>query len=130
MTTTQEPRTNADAATLLAQVGKLNQMLVNNQPLEAFELFYHPDVVMQDNHQPPTVGKNANRTREQNFYGNIIEMRRNIPVKVAVGECCTMVEWIMDFTHKEWGAVLLHQVAVQVWQDGQIIKENFFYSLQ
>ena len=114
---------------LRVRVNALNQMLVDNQPLEAFEKFYHPDVVMQDNHQPATVGKDANRLREEKFYGNITELRRNIPLKVAVGDNITMVEWLMDFTHREWGSVLLHQVSVQVWAGRHIIKENFFYSL-
>ena len=114
---------------LLVLVSELNKMLVDNQPLKAFEKFYHPDVVMQDNYNPATIGKDANREREKKFYGNITELRRNIPLKVAVGDKLTMVEWLMDFTHKEWGVVLLHQVAVQVWQDDKIIKENFFYSL-
>ncbi len=115
---------------LLSMVTKLNQMLVDGQPLEAFEKFYHQDVIMQDNHNPPTIGKDANREREKNFYGSITELRRNTPLKVAIGNDTTMVEWLMDFTHKEWGAVLLHQVAVQVWKDEEIIKENFFYSLK
>ena len=115
---------------LLAQVRELNQMLVDNKPLEAFERFYHPDVVMQDNHQPPTVGKDANRKREKKFYGGITELRRNSPLKVAVGDEITMVEWLMDFTHTEWGPVILHQVSVQVWEDDLIIRENFFYSLK
>ncbi|MEM9982272.1 MAG: nuclear transport factor 2 family protein, partial [Bacteroidota bacterium] len=66
--------------------------------------------------QPPTIGKEANRERENIFYNNIIELRRNIPLKVAIGDQVTMVEWLMDFTQKEWGVVLLHQVAVQVWE--------------
>ena len=115
---------------LLYQVSELNQMLVNGQPLEAFEKFYHGDVIMQENHNPPTLGKDANRERETKFYGNITELRRNTPLKVAIGKDTTMVEWLMDFTHREWGAVVLHQVAVQVWEDDQIIKENFFYSLK
>jgi hypothetical protein len=118
-----------EANRLLVLVSELNKMLVENKPLEAFEKFYHNDVVMQDNHQPPTIGKDANRLREQKFYGNITELRRNIPIKVAVGDNVTMVEWLMDFTHKEWGVVLLHQVSVQVWEGDQISKENFFYSL-
>jgi hypothetical protein len=118
-----------EADRLLALVTDLNQMLVDNKPLEAFEKFYHPNVMMQDNHNPPTIGKDANREREKLFYGNITELRRNIPIKVAIGDNCTMVEWLMDFTHKEWGVVLLHQVSVQVWEGNQIIKENFFYSL-
>ena len=129
MTKQKKSISNERREELLALITELNEMLVDNKPLEAFEKFYHPDVVMQDNQQPATIGKDANRTREENFYGIITELRRNIPMKVAVGENITMVEWLMDFNHKEWGTVLLHQVSVQVWEGNQIIKENFFYSL-
>ena len=128
--TSQNETLGTASALLLGKVTELNQMLVENRPLEAFEKFYHPAVVMQENHEPPTIGKEANRRREEKFYSNITDLRRNIPMKVAYGEDHTMVEWLMDFTHKEWGPVLLHQVAVQTWEDGQIINEKFFYSLK
>ena len=38
-----------------------------------------------------------------------------------------MVEWHMDYTHKDWRVKNYTQVAVQVWKDGQIINEKFYY---
>ncbi len=39
-----------------------------------------------------------------------------------------MVEWFMDYTHKEWGDKKGLQVAVQHWKDGKIVNEKFYYN--
>jgi hypothetical protein len=39
-----------------------------------------------------------------------------------------MVEWHYDYTHAEWGERNYTQVSVQEWQDGQIVKEKFYYA--
>ena len=49
---------------LKEKIEDLNQMILSGKSIDAFEKYYHNDVVMQENNQPPTVGKNANRERE------------------------------------------------------------------
>ncbi len=46
---------------------ELNQMILNGQALEAFEKYYADDLIMQENNQPPRVGKTANRDFEKQF---------------------------------------------------------------
>jgi hypothetical protein len=75
----------------------------------------------------PTVGKTANRTREEEFFAAITEFRGARPLKVTVGEGTTMVQWWYDYTHKDWGVSNYTQVSVQEWKDGKIWKEQFFY---
>ncbi len=41
----------------------------------------------------------------------------------------SVVEWIVDYVHKEWGHVKATQANVQTWQDGKIIHERFYYTL-
>ena len=82
---------------------------------------------MQENEQPPTVGKDANREREKRFLANVTEFRGAEVKAVAVGDNVTMVEWFFDYTHKEWGKKTYHQVAVQRWKDGKIVHERFYY---
>jgi hypothetical protein len=38
-----------------------------------------------------------------------------------------MVQWHYDYTHEHWGVRNYVQVSVQQWQNGKIIKEQFFY---
>ena len=113
---------------LLKNITNVNDMILQGKSLEAFEKYYHEDVVMQENNNLAVAGKVANRKREEEFVGSITEFRGAKVLKVAIGEDnITMVEWHMDYTHKDWGVMNITQVAVQQWQDGQIINERFFY---
>ncbi|GAB3175229.1 SnoaL-like domain-containing protein [Telluribacter humicola] len=112
---------------LLEKITDLNDLVLQGKALEAFDKYYHDTVVMQENENQPTVGKEANRLREEEFFSSITELRSARPLKVTVGEGITMVQWQYDYTHKDWGVKNYTQVSVQEWQDGQIIKEQFFY---
>lgn len=112
---------------LLEKIYDLNDMILQGKALEAFDKYYHEDIVMQENDHPPVQGKAANRQREEDFFGAITEFRGAQPLKVTVGENLTMVEWHFDYTHKDWGVRKYNQVTVQEWKDGQIISERFYY---
>ncbi|MEQ8533714.1 MAG: nuclear transport factor 2 family protein [Imperialibacter sp.] len=114
-------------STLLEKISDLNDMVLQGKAMEAFERYYHEEVVMQENETKPTVGKTANRKREEEFFGAIIEFRGARPLKVTIGENSTMVEWHYDYTHREWGVRNYTQVSVQEWKNGQIVREKFYY---
>lgn len=113
--------------TIKTLIHELNEMVLQGKPLDAFEKFYAEDVVMQENNQPPTVGKNANRSREENFFASLIDFRSAKVLDVAVGENTSMVKWHYDYTHKDWGVRNYTQVSVQHWRDNKIVHEQFFY---
>ena len=113
--------------TLLEKISDLNDLVLQGKPLVAFEKYYHDDVVMQENEAAPTIGKEANRKREETFFSSLTEFHSARPLKVTVGEDTTMVQWHFDYTHKDWGVRNYTQVSVQEWKDGKIIKEQFFY---
>lgn len=109
-------------------VHQLNQMISQGEIIEAFDLFYDDDVVMQENEENPIVGKAANRKREQDFFGAIIDFRGMRPKNVAIANDIAMTEWELDYTHKEWGDKKYSQVAVQQWQSGRVVFERFYYA--
>ncbi len=112
---------------LKESVNDLNSMILQGNALEAFEKYYAEDVVMQENDLPPTVGKEANREREKEFFSKVVEFRGAEVKAVAIGDGITMVEWFFDYTHEDWGRRTYHQVAVQRWKDGKIVHERFYY---
>ena len=81
---------------LLEKISNLNDLVLKGMSMEAFEEYYHEDVVMQENENPPTIGKEANRKREEEFYASITEFRSAKPLKVTIGEGITMVQWHYD----------------------------------
>jgi len=113
---------------LLENISSVNDLILQGKAMEAFEEYYHEDVIMQENDTPIVVGKAANRKREEDFFTSITEFRAAKVLKVAIGEDnTTMVEWHMDYTHKDWGIKNVTQVAVQQWKDEKIINEKFYY---
>ena len=114
---------------LKERVEALNNMILSGHSLDAFEKFYAEEIVMQENEDAPTVGKTANRIREEENAENIVEFRHAEVKNILVSDNTTVVEWDYDFTHKEWGDRKYTQVSVQRWNnEGQIVNENFYYN--
>lgn len=113
--------------TISEKLNHLNQLVLDGKMMDAFELYYHDDVVMQENAMPPSAGKELNRERELQFLNNVTEFRGARVLDTAVGENVSFVTWHYDYTHKEWGVRNYKQVSVQHWKDGKIINEQFFY---
>jgi len=109
------------------KVQDLNSMILQGKAMEAFEKYYADNVVMQENNNPPTIGKDANRDRELAFFGGITEFRSAEIHDVAFGDNVAMIVSSMDYTHNEYGDRKYTQVAVQHWENGMIVKEQFFY---
>jgi hypothetical protein len=110
-----------------AALNELNSLVLAGKLMDAFEKYYHNDVQMQKNDLPPTVSKEANRQREQEFLRNVTDFRKAEVKGVAVSGNVAYVIWHYDYTHKEWGVRNYSQVNVQEWKDGKIIKEKFIY---
>lgn len=109
------------------KVEKLNEMILNGSALEAFEEFYHEDVVMSENGQDERVGKDACRAFEKDFFSKIVAFNGAEVKNVAIGDNVSMVEMFMDYEHSEWGHKVFTQVAVQEWKDGLIVRETFYH---
>lgn len=105
----------------------LNESILNGTALQGFETYYADDVVMQENDAEPTIGKDANREREEAFFAAITDFRGSKVLATGVGGDTSFSHWHFDFTHREWGNRDYHQVAVRTWRDGKIIREVFYY---
>jgi hypothetical protein len=114
-------------STIEKSLGDLNRMVQEGKLMDAFEKYYHDDISMQENAAMPVVGKEANRERELEFLSNITEFRNASVKGVAVNGDVSFVIWSYDYTHKHWGVKNYTQVSVQNWEDGKIIREQFFY---
>ena len=57
---------------LLEKIDDLNDLVLQGKALEAFEKYYHDEVIMQENESSPTIGKEANRQREKEFFSSMV----------------------------------------------------------
>lgn len=110
-------------------VNDLNNHILSGKILEAFEKYYSPNVTMQENENPVTIGKDACRINEEAFVNGITEFRNGSVKNVLLSDNISVVEWKFDFTHKDWGVRNYTQVSVQRWNnEGQIVNEKFNYN--
>ena len=113
------------------QALSLYQMIGEGKLLEAFEKFYHEDVVMIEADGNTREGKDANREYEKQFLGNVQEVHDGGVHAVTSDEenGITMVESWMEVTFKDGNRIKMEEVAVQHWKSDQIIKERFYYNM-
>jgi hypothetical protein len=115
---------------LEARERELNEMIVACRHAEAFEKFYADDCEMQENHDPPTCGKRANREREKRFFA-MLDRFHSIELKAsAVGDDVSFSEWRNEMTLEGHGRVVTEQTSVRRWRDGLVVKERFYYKPQ
>ncbi len=94
--------------------------------LGAITEFYDDSVSMQDNANPPTVGREANLERERAFFAGITVRQHRALAAVVDGDL-VVISWLLEFTGADGQRYRLDQVAHQTWRDGKIIRERFYY---
>jgi ketosteroid isomerase-like protein len=99
--------------------------------MDAFEKYYHNDIVMVEATGEERKGKDANRKFEVEFMGMIKEVHGSGVTAITSNEkeATTMVESWMDVTMKDGKRNKMEEVAVQKWKGDQIIHERFYYNM-
>jgi ketosteroid isomerase-like protein len=113
----------------------INQMMVSNQMMEAFEQFYGEDVVMIQNDGYTTTGKEESRKMEQGWMESLIEFRGAkllssvvMPSPDKEFEFLVVATWWNDYTMTLDGNQVDmkgNQTGFTYWKDGKIQKVEF-----
>ncbi len=109
------------------RVQDLVSLVERGEFLQAFEEFYADDVVMQENGNPATVGKAANREREHGFVGSIEAIHENRAQSVVVDGDHVAIRWLAEYTFRGGARMRFDQVAYQEWRGDRIVRERFYY---
>jgi ketosteroid isomerase-like protein len=106
-------------------------MSAKGKLLDAFEKYYHNDVVMVEATGESRKGKDANRKFQEEFMKMIKDFHGTGVRAITSDEkqATTMVESWMDVTMKDGKRSMMEEVAVQKWKDDQIIHERFYYNM-
>src|ERR1700688_3471330 len=78
----------------------LNDRILKGDILGAFDEFYAPNVVMQENNTEPFVGKEVNRKREETFVASVEKIHSGKVVASAVNGAVTFSQWDLDVSFK------------------------------
>lgn len=113
---------------LKEKVNALNHLIIRGETIKAFENFYSNDIEMQENEDVPRKGKSVCIDLERANLEKVKNVE-SILLNQAIDEVKSVVfsEWSFTITYNDNSKILLTEVSVQCWLDGQIIKEKFYY---
>jgi hypothetical protein len=111
-------RENVEELIRLAQQGKF---------LEAIEQFYADDATMQENSKPPRVGLATLLENERRVLASAKEVRVKRAESFVVDGHRAAIHWVFEFIDFEGQSRWVDEIAYQLWHDGKIIRERFFY---
>jgi ketosteroid isomerase-like protein len=118
---------NDGSASIRECVEKLIALAEAGKFLEAIEHCYAHDATMQENSKAPRVGLAALLENERRVLASFKEIRVNRAESFLVDGNRSAINWVYEFIDHEGRSYLRDEIAYQVWQDGKIIQERFFY---
>jgi ketosteroid isomerase-like protein len=109
------------------RVDALIAMVVAGQHAEAIEAFYHEDATMQENLNPPRVGRLALVEHERRALSRVKEVRSfNFGPALIDGDT-VMINWVFEFDYLDGRQMKMTEIARQTWQGDRITEERFYY---
>lgn len=109
-------------------VEELIQMVEDQRFLEAIAKFYAEDATMQENSSEPRVGLPALlENEEQALATRLKDFHICGADSYIVDGDRAAINWVFEYTDYEGKRHRLDEIAYQLWRDGKIVKERFFY---
>ena len=96
--------------------------------LEAIQEFYAEDATLQENNQPPRVGLAALLENERRVLASLKEIRVNRADSFIIDGDRAAINWVYHFIDFQGRELQRNELAYQVWRDGKIACERFFYA--
>lgn len=93
----------------------------------AIRRYYHADASIQENNEPPRVGRDLLVNHEQQFLDAMASVAgRRLAAPLIEGDQVA-IRWRFDMQTRDGKSMVLDEVAFQTWRGEQIIEEKFFY---
>ena len=108
------------------QVRAVIDGILSGKILETFDEFYADDVIMSENGVDERKGKSINREYEEAFVNSVTFHGASVG-EVLIDGNRAAIEWVFDLTPNGGDRVEQKQVALQVWNDGKVVRETFYH---
>jgi SnoaL-like domain len=102
-------------------------LVEGNRHVQAIEAFYADDASMQENEQPPRVGKAALIENEKRALAAMTPIESECVDPVFVNGDFVVIRWRFRFALPDGRERVLDELAYQHWRGEQIWREQFFY---
>jgi len=117
--------------TLKERMQDIHNMMAQGQVVEAYDKYYHEDIVKVEANGDAISGKAANRKALEEWVSGVKEFHGGGVNAITADEenKVTMAEEWTEVTLQDGTRLKMEQVAVQHWEDGQIKHERFYYHM-
>jgi len=107
-------------------VQRLILLVENGKFLEAIQEFYAEDATMQENNAPARCGLATLLENERRFLGSINGIKSKVESFLVDGNRAA-INWVFEITNVKGQKLTLDEVAYQLWENGKIVRERFYY---
>lgn len=105
-----------------------NEMVKKGQIVEATERFFAPNAKSIDFDGTVTNDKAEMLTKMQGFAGAIAKVNGITLHHASLNGDVSFAEFTFDFDMKDGSKILWHEILRTVWENGQIVEEQYFKS--
>jgi hypothetical protein len=102
--------------------------VVEGKHVEAIEEFYTENASMQENLDPPRVGRAGLMERERKVLAGAKQVISTCVRPVFVNGDHVVINWIFEFTGHDGKSTRLDELAHQRWDGDRIVEERFYYN--
>jgi SnoaL-like polyketide cyclase. len=99
----------------------------SNAHAEAIEEFYTTGASMQENGEPPRVGRDVLAAHERKVLARMRTVRSRCVRPVFVNGDYAVIRWVFDFEALDGKRTRIEELAYQRWEGDAIAEEKFFY---
>ncbi|MGE0046058.1 MAG: nuclear transport factor 2 family protein [Hyphomonadaceae bacterium] len=93
----------------------------------AIEDFYAEDASMQENFDPPRVGRDKLVAGERATLARFAEVRTELIGKPLVDGDTVLINWAFEFVDEKGKTTRLEEIARQEWKGEKVFRERFYY---
>jgi SnoaL-like domain len=112
---------------LLVTLEKFIARVEHNKHVEAIDEFYTDNASMQENNEPPRVGKAVLMAHEAAALGRVASVESTCVRPVFQHDDHVVIRWIFKFTGNDGSVRCIEELAYQRWEGEHIVQEQFFY---
>jgi hypothetical protein len=98
-----------------------------NAHVEAIQEFYTEQASMQENNEPPRVGRDVLVAHEARALSMAASVESQCVRPVFVNGDHVVIRWIFQFVGKDGSRRRIEELAYQRWEGDRIAQEQFFY---
>jgi ketosteroid isomerase-like protein len=109
-----------------ARLDEFIAVVVSGDHDGAIERYYTEDASMQENANPPRVGRDVLVAHERAFLATLSHVDSTAVTSVVEGDHVA-IHWIFELTDKSGKVRRADEVALQQWRGDKIFRERFFY---